>query len=71
MRIQFRKIDLQALDAIPENEQILFVEQRGKAFIHEYICTIESAKKNCMDRLQNLWTHWLILPKIQGKIKQQ
>jgi len=67
MKIVFRKIDLKNLDAIPENEQILFVEQRGKAFIHEYICTIESAKKKCVDRLENLWTHWLILPKIINK----
>ncbi len=67
MRVQFRKLDLNNLDAIPEKVEVLFVQYRNDFYHQEFIGTIQRAKDFRKYQLENDWTHWLLLPKIHGK----
>lgn len=71
MRVQFRKLDPNKLDEIPEHVQILFVQEmrqgRGVIYLETYVGSIHAAKIWREYQLNNSWTHWLILPKITHK----
>jgi hypothetical protein len=67
MRVQWRKLDPNDLEAIPEGEQILFVNYHQNRFVEEFAGTIQDAKIHREYQLKNSYTHWLLLPKIKGK----